>query len=296
VKVLVTGANGLIGSRLAATLSAQGHEVLGLGRGPQRAALLHRYLECDLLDSSRLRQAVLDAGAEVIVNTAALRDVDACEKNPESARAQNAGAVAVLAEAANAVGALLVQVSTDYVFDGAHGPYDEDATPAPLSVYGRTKLEGEAEARKARLWAVARTAVVYGKPLGAQPNFGTWLSHQFLSAPKVRLFEDQWVTPSHALNVAQMLGELCHRKLEGVWHLAGGEAVTRVQFGETFCEVFGVDRLKIEPTRLSAAGLTATRPLRAGLRTAKATHLLENKPWSVREALQRFRAELTERP
>jgi dTDP-4-dehydrorhamnose reductase len=292
VKIFIIGANGLIGSRLSADLFARGHEVLGMGRGERRAPGSFRFVSGDLGNATTVASLLQDERPDVIVNTAGMRDVDGCERAPEAARIQNVQAVEVLAKETRRIGALLIQVSTDYVFDGKSGPYSEEDPPSPLSVYGKTKWEGELAAREAGRWAVARTAVVYGRPWGESSNFGIWLWNRFRSGEPVTLFKDQWVSPTYAGNAAEMLSELCERQLEGVWHLAGSQVVSRVEFGEAFCETFGFERTKISPTSLMQSGLSATRPVRAGLRTDKAKTTLSRGPKALTESLRAFAQEL----
>jgi len=165
MRFLVTGSNGLVGSRVCALLEQHGHEVVGLGRGARRTGGAYRYLPVDLTLEADVLTAIDSAAPEVIIHPASMTEVDACEKNPEAAYAANVTAVAAVAKGARKLGAHLVHVSTDYVFDGDHGPYDEEALPNPRGVYAITKHMGEQAARVfAPGCAIARTAVVYGWP------------------------------------------------------------------------------------------------------------------------------------
>lgn len=289
MRILVTGANGLVGSRLCRQLLSAGHEVTGLSRGPRRGEGAHRYVSCDLTVESEVAAAVESAQPEAIVHTASMTEVDACEKAPEVAYAANVSAAAFVAQAARRSRAHLVHVSTDYVFDGDHGPYDEEALPNPRGVYAVTKRMGEQAAQIfAPDCAVARTAVVYGWPAAGRPNFGAWLVGAFSQKQPVRLFEDQFVSPSLADSVAEMLAELAVRKLGGIWNTCGAEVVDRVSFGRALCEVFGFDPQLITPTRLSDMKLASPRPLRSGLNVNKVAQALKSRPLSLSESLTRF--------
>src|SRR5215218_8113686 len=147
MRLLVTGSNGLVGSRACALAEAQGHEVVGLGRGAQRTGGSHAYVEVDLTREADVLRAVLEAKPDAVLHTASMTEVDACEKDPALAYAANVSAAAHVAKAARAAGAHLVHVSTDYVFDGDAGPYDEGSLPNPRGVYATTKLMGEGAAR-----------------------------------------------------------------------------------------------------------------------------------------------------
>jgi dTDP-4-dehydrorhamnose reductase len=215
-----------------------------------------------------------------------MTEVDACERNPEQAFASNVEATVHVSRTARSIGAHLVHVSTDYVFDGDKGPYGEEDVPNPRGVYAITKHMGEQAVRVlAPSWTIARTAVVYGWPPSARPNFGSWLINALRKGESVRLFEDQFVSPSLAQSVAEMLAELAERRLAGIWNTCGGSIVDRVTFARELCRVFGFDPTLCIPTKLSDAKLASPRPRRCGLRTDKAAAQLETKPLALPEAL-----------
>src|SRR4029453_12610282 len=139
MRITVTGANGLVGSRLCRLLVVEGHTVTAVARGDCRIRGDFQYLSCDLADSDAVGRAMASARPEVVVHTASMTEVDACERNPDSAWAANTLAAAHVAHHARTSGAHLIHVSTDYVFDGLEGPYDEGARPNPSGVYARTK-------------------------------------------------------------------------------------------------------------------------------------------------------------
>ncbi len=291
MRFVVTGSNGLVGSRACALLKQGGHEVVGLGRGARRTTHTDRYLSLDLGLEADVLTAIESAAPDVILHTASMTEVDACEKNPEAAYAANVTAAAAVARGARRVGAHLVHVSTDYVFDGDHGPYDEQALPNPRGVYAVTKHMGE---QAARIFvpgcAIARTAVVYGWPAAGRPNFGAWLVGALEKRQPLKLFEDQFVSASLADSVAAMVVELGARKLGGIWNTCGAEVVDRVTFGRALCEVFGFDASLITPTKMADLKLASPRPLRSGLKVDKARAQLEAKPLSLAESLARFHA------
>ncbi|HZH03592.1 MAG TPA: sugar nucleotide-binding protein, partial [Myxococcaceae bacterium] len=183
-------------------------------------------------------------------------------------------------------------VSTDYVFDGHTGPYAEDAVPNPRGVYALTKHMGESAVKVfAPAAAIARTAVVYGYPPGGRPNFGTWLVETLRRGETVRLFKDQWVSPSLAQNVAEVLVELAERRLGGIWNACGADVVDRVTFGLSLCEVFGFNPGRITPVLMKDLNLASVRPSRSGLTVDKVRKELKAQPLPLAEALSRFREE-----
>ncbi|MCP3138236.1 SDR family oxidoreductase [Pyxidicoccus xibeiensis] len=291
MRFLVTGSNGLVGSRVCALLERQGHEVVGLGRGPRRTGGTYRYVEVDLTREADVAAALASAAPEVVIHPASMTEVDACEKDPEAAFAANVTATAAVARGARQAGAHLVHVSTDYVFDGDAGPYDEQALPNPRGVYALTKHMGEQAARTfVPGCAIARTAVVYGWPAAGRPNFGAWLVGSLEKGQPVKLFEDQVVSPSFADSVAAMLVELGERRLGGVWNTCGGTVIDRVGFGRALCEVFGFDVKLITPTRMADLKLASPRPLKSGLKTDKVRTQLAARPLELAESLARFHA------
>jgi dTDP-4-dehydrorhamnose reductase len=279
VRIVVTGANGLVGSRLVHVLTEHGHEVTKFSR--------------DVVDLSDLKSVQIEIGRampEVIFNTASMTEVDKCEADRERAFRDNVLSAANLASVSRATGAHLIHVSTDYVFDGNHGPYLESDQPNPRGVYAKTKRMGEeAVETLGGSFAIARTAVVYGWPQATRPNFGAWLMTQLLAGEPVKLFSDQFVSPTLADNAAEMLAELGERKCEGIWNIAGAEVVSRVAFGLTFCKELGFDPLLVIPTRLAELNLASPRPMHSGLNVEKALTILENKPMGVIEAIRRFK-------
>lgn len=295
MRFLVTGANGLVGSRLVRLLAPH-HEVYALGRGTQRATDFGRaqYVSIDLGDHDALDQALREIRADVVINCAAMTDVDGCERDPSGAWAANVDAVATLARSAKELDSHLLHVSTDYVFDGDAGPYDIDAVPNPRGVYAISKHAGEEAVRalcaKGR-WTIARTAVVYGWPSTGKNNFGSWLIDALGSGKTVKLFSDQWVSPSHAGNVAEMLAELGTRRMAGTWHTSGAEVVDRVTFGHRLCERFGFDRALVIPSRMADVNLPSPRPARSGLVVTRTTEALAAKPLSLDDSLARLHAE-----
>lgn len=290
MKVVVTGANGLVGSRLCALLARQGHAVTGLSRGPSRIA--QPYASVELTDAAAVKRALDELKPEAVINPASMTEVDGCERDPAGAYAANCSAVATLALETKRLGAHLVHVSTDYVFDGEAGNYAETDVPNPRGVYPITKHMGEEAVRAlAGSWAIARVAVVYGWPPAARTNFGAWLVGALGAAQPVQLFTDQYVSPTLALSAAEMLAELAERRLPGIWHTAGATTVNRLEFAHALCKRFWLSGETIVPSLLADAKLTSPRPKNSGLNVAKALAELKAKPLPLQAALERFHHE-----
>ena len=292
MRVAVTGANGLLGGEAVALLAGR-HEVLALGRGPARLSPgPFAWADADLGDGASVERALLAFRAEAVLHAGAMTDVDACERDVEAAWRVNVGGSEQVARACRALGARLVAVSTDYVFDGEAGPYGEEDLPNPRGAYARTKRVGE-EAALLLVpdCAVARVAVVYSGRPGAKPTFATQVVAKLSRGEEVRAFEDQFVSPTLARNGAAMVLELllgtAHR---GVLHVSGATVLDRVDFARRVARRFGLEG-RIVGVRTADARLLAPRPLRGGLRVDRAAHLLREQPLAIDAALDRFHDE-----
>lgn len=268
---LVTGAHGLVGSRVAARLS--GERVVAVGRD-----------ELDLRDERKIAAVLEEVRPDGIIHCAAMTDVDACEKDPETAWAVNAAAIAVLAKSR----ARLTTVSTDYVFDGSKGDYSEDDAPNPQSRYARTKLAGEQAALAlSKDRAVCRTALVYTGYKNARKQTFAATALQALQQNKpVRAFRDQIGSPTLADNAAEMIIAVHRSGEQGVFHCAGATQVSRVEFVQALARKIEADERLIEPVLLQELKLPAPRPLRCGLRVEKIRKLATPLPLDA--ALDRF--------
>jgi len=289
MRVAITGANGLLGGAAVALLSGR-HEVLGVGRGPCRLpGGGFAWADADLGDGRSVEAALVAFRAEAVLHAGALTDVDACEREPERAWRVNVGGTEQVARACRALGARLVAVSTDYVFDGSRGGYAEDDLPNPRGAYARTKRCGEEAALLvAPDAAVARVAVVYSGRPGAKTTFATQVVEKLSHGQVVNAFSDQVVTPTLAENAAAMTAELLlehdHR---GVLHTAGATALTRVEFAQRVARRFGLTG-EIRPVRTADVKLLAPRPLDSSLRVERAKAMLRAKPLAIDDALEEF--------
>lgn len=292
MRVAVSGANGLLGGEAVAQLAGR-HEVLALGRG---ACRLPRgpftWAEADLGDGRSVEEALRAFRAEAVLHAGAATDVDACEREPETAWRVNVGGTEQVARACRALGARLVAVSTDYVFDGTAGPYSEEDVPNPKGAYARTKRCGE-EAALVLVpdCAVARVAVVYSGRQGAKSTFATQVVEKLSRGEPVKAFSDQHVSTTLAASGAAMCLELLlETNYRGVLHTSDATVLTRVEFAERVARRFGLSG-EIVPVRTADVKLAAPRPLQGGLRVDRAAGMLKNRPLSIEEAVERFLGE-----
>jgi len=288
---LVTGANGLVGSRVVARLAASGERVVASGRGPRRELPAGvEYVEVDLLRPEALRTLIASTRAGAVIHCAAMTDVDGCEADPAQAWTVNVGGTEAAARGCRESSARLVALSTDYVFDGERGPYTEDDPPNPRSVYARTKRAGEEAALLlAPDCAVARVAVVYSGRRGGKRTFALSASEQLLAGKEVRAFQDQVISPTLADNAAEMIVGLWRSGQRGIWHCAGGSIVSRVEFCRALARKLGADESLVRPVPMSSLKLPAFRPAHCGLDVTRIRRLLGAQvPLELDAALDRF--------
>jgi len=294
MSVLVTGANGLVGSCVVRRLASAGEQVVAAGRGARRVAAAGvTYVEVDLVRPDALRALIQSSAPRAVVHCAAMTDVDACEADPVQAWTVNVRATEAAALGCRDSGARLVALSTDYVFDGERGPYSEDDPPNPRGVYARTKRAGEEAALLlAPDCAVARVAVVYSGRPGFKRTFAAAAAEQLVSGKEVRAFHDQVVSPTLADNAAEMVVGLLRSGERGIWHCAGASIVSRVEFCRALARKLRADERLVVPVALSAVKLLAPRPRHCGLQIGRIRRLLgASVPLELDAALDRFVAE-----
>jgi dTDP-4-dehydrorhamnose reductase len=294
MSIVVTGANGLVGSRIVARLAEAGEKVIAVGRGPRRVQASVDYREVDLFrEPAKLGEIIRRAQPAGVINAAAMTDVDACEQNHREAWALNVQTVREAASAAVDAGARFTTLSTDYVFDGAKGSYTEEDAPDPRSIYARTKRAGEEAALiLADDVAVCRVAVVYSGRKGAKNTFAVTAADALQAGRPVKAFTDQVVSPTLADNAAEMVIGVHRSGARGIFHCAGATEISRLEFCRAIARKLRADESLIVPVQLADLRLPAPRPLRCGLRVEKVKRLLgETVPLPLDAALDRFFAE-----
>lgn len=287
MRAVVIGGSGQIGSWLLRTLAERGHEAVGTYATVPFDGLVP-------LDASHLAESaewLRAQNPDVVFYPAGFTWVDGCERDPNRARSANVEQPLNLARAAAEVGARFVSFSTDYVFDGAAGPYAETDPPNPLSVYGRAKLEGEQALGDACL--NLRTTWVYG-PERQGKNFAYQLARALREKGELLCPSDQFSTPSYGPDVALAAVLLAERGEAGIVHVAGPDFMGRVEFARALATAFGLDPAGIIGRPTAELGQGAPRPLRGGLRTARLDARLPDfrmKPLAA--CLADFQARLT---
>jgi dTDP-4-dehydrorhamnose reductase len=239
MRLLVVGANGLLGSNVVYAGQQRGWDVCGTYHSTRPAFDVP--LSQFSLEAHDEFTEVLDAyDPAVVVNCAAMTDVDACEQYPEQAHVLNGETPGQLAAHCERMDVEFVHVSTDYVFDGAaQTPYVESATPNPIQEYGESKLAGErAVGEESASALLPRLSFVWGlhRSTGKLTGFPAWVRDQLQAGDTVPLFTDQWITPTRAGQAAETVLDLIEREATGRYHIACTSCVTPYEFGEILVE------------------------------------------------------------
>lgn len=292
--LLITGSNGLLGAKLIEQAEGR-YRVVGLSRQPRGSAhappvACFRFHQLDICDGAGITALVQQLRPATIIHTAAMTNVDDCERRPQEAWEVNTAGTENVARASRDIGARLVFISTDYVFSGERGPYQEDDPTDPISVYGRTKLEAEKiVSRLCPDAVVARTSTLLGHSPGVRPNFVTWLVEALSGGQQATVATDQTSSPTLADHLASMLLTVAESRVSGVFHTVGAEWLSRYDLALRICKTFSLDPSLIIPAATDALQQAAPRPRHSGLMTNRLQEEIGIQPLSVDEALSRLK-------
>jgi len=290
--LLVTGCNGLLGQKLVTAASGR-YRTAGLDREDHSAVDCDDFYSVDITDRDRVLEVIEEISPAAVVNTAALTNVDACEKERDLAWSINVEGVRHLMDGCRRAGAMMVQVSSDYVFDGEEGPYGEEDEPHPLGFYGTTKLESERVLAAGRLdWAVVRTNVLYGWAQGVRANFALWVISHLAAERYIRAAIDQYGNPTLADSLAAGILLLVSGRHRGFYHMAGADYMSRWAFALKIAKVFKLNHELIAPVLSTQLSQRAPRPHWGGLRVERTARQLNFDVVGVQEGLTKMRKQL----
>lgn len=268
MKLLITGASGLLGLSLALEAMRE-HEVIGVDRGKLKSVPF-QVIKADLLHRNALDSIFDQARPDWLVNCAALANLEACEENPNLARLLNAEIPGELAQACAKKGIRFVHISTDAVFDGEKmEPYTEEDQPNPPGVYSRTKLDGERTVREADAKATIARVNFYGWSLSGKRSLGEFFVNNLTVGKHVNGFTDVIFCPIFVNHTVRLLLAMLEKDLCGLYHVVGGQAMSKYQFGVEVARRFGLRENLIEPKSILSSGLTARRSHNLWLSTHK---------------------------
>jgi dTDP-4-dehydrorhamnose reductase len=283
-KILVTGSEGMLGKALMESLKANGIQAIGIDIKSAENSL-------DITDYEKTKVFIGDIKPDTVIHTAAFTDVDMCEESPEKAYAVNARGAENITRAVKDLKAFLIYISTDYVFDGKNNtPYTEEDTPNPISVYGKTKLEGENFIRNALSdYLIIRTSWLFGK---GGKNFVDTIINKAQTTKTLKVVNDQTGSPTYAFDLAEAIRTLlvANRNLQftAVLNITNQGACTWYEFAKEIIKLKGIKGVDIVPIQSSESSRPAKRPGMSILDCSKYKKLI-NKPLPLwQNALERY--------
>lgn len=287
MKILITGANGLLGSNLCSIYS-KNNEVIATSNTKPTFSNCFNYK----LDITKPEELILIEKIKpyLIIHCAALVNVDYCEEHPEEAELVNTIGTKNIALAAKKSGSYLIHISTDAIFDGQKGDYSEIDKPNPINIYARTKLEAEKEVQSiGDNYALVRTNIYGWNRKKNQKSLAEWMLDKLESREKMPAFKDVLYSPILVNNLAEAILELYGMRFNGIINIAGSESCSKLAFAYRLSEVFGLDKKLILPASVDELKLKAKRSKNMSLNVEKAQKLLKTKLLSVKDGLKTFK-------
>ena len=289
-RFLITGANGLLGQKLVGLLAQQADvDLIATARGENRLPISasYTYRQMDITDRQQIFDVITDVRPDAVIHGAAMTDVDKCELDKEACWAQNVTATESIVVACEATGAFLCHVSTDFIFDGKDGPYNEEAEGNPISFYGWSKYAAERVVMSSSLqWAIARTVLVYGIAHDmSRSNIILWVKKSLEDGKIIKVVTDQFRSPTLAEDLATGCALIAKRQATGIFNISGKEVLTPHEMAIQTADYFGLDKSLITEATAATFTQTARRPPRTGFIIDKAQRELGYEPRSFLEGI-----------
>lgn len=298
-KILITGANGLLGQKLVELIVTSGeYGLVATGRGANRLSKhqgKYTYQSLDITNKAEVDIVFQQYKPDVVIHGAAMTNVDQCELEKENCWLQNVTATRNIAEASLSIGAFLLHVSTDFIFDGSHGPLSEDEKPAPVSFYGYSKLVAEEIVTKLQglKWAIARTVLVYGIAEDmSRSNIILWVKKSLEEKKQIKVVDDQYRTPTLAEDLAMGCYLIAQKEAEGVFNISGKDFLNPLEMAYKTADYFGLDKSFITRADSSTFTQPAKRPPKTGFIIDKARTVLGYEPRSFDEGIAILAAQI----
>jgi dTDP-4-dehydrorhamnose reductase len=299
-KVLITGSNGLLGQKLVQLLTEDENYILhASGKGANRAPSTegYQYHQLDITNKTEVEKVISGIKPDFIIHTAAMTNVDQCESEKDGCWKQNVDAVQYISDAAAKTKSFLIHLSTDFIFDGKQGPYDETAKAIPLSYYGESKLAAEKIVQKTKLkWAIIRTVLVYGLAHDmSRSNIILWVKKSLEEGKTINVVNDQFRTPTLAEDLAMGCYLVMENEATGIFNISGKNMLTPYDMAIKTADFFKLDKKLIVKTDSTKFKQPAVRPMRTGFIIDKAVKNLGYEPHSFEEGIQLLAEQLEER-
>lgn len=294
-KILLTGANGLLGQKTTEVFARETeHELILTDLAPKaEEPRKFTYYELDITNKEAVKEFVKMHKPEIIINVAAFTNVDGCETERELSWRVNVDAVKHLIIASRINSSKIIHISTDYIFDGVHGGYDENSTPNPLSFYGKAKLASEnALIASGVEFTIIRTMIIYGYGRNVKRNFALWLVDKLGNNEPVTIVDDQYGMPTMVDDLGLALNRIVEREKTGIYNVCGSEYISRYDFALKLADIFNFDRGLVIPVKTSELNQAAARPMNSSFILLKAETELGLKPLNVRDGLYLLKSQL----
>ena len=283
--ILITGANGLLGQKLVDLLSKEPSveliaTAIGANRLPSKDA--YTYVSLDITQAQEVLAVFETYKPHVVIHTAAMTNVDTCETDPAGCETLNVDAVRYIMEACAKHDTFLCHLSTDFIFDGEDGPYTEEATPNPISIYGESKLRAEQLIQASSIrWAIARTVLVFGiVPDMSRTNIILWVKKSLEDGKQINVVTDQFRTPTLAEDLAIGCWLIAQKEAQGIFNISGDDFLTPYEMAIKTAEYYHLPVELIKKADSSTFSQPAKRPPRTGFKLDKAKKILGYEPRS----------------
>ncbi len=296
-QILVTGANGLLGQKIILALKDRRDvELVATSRGKNRLASEKGYFfeSMDLTDQRKTEEVIAKHRPDVMIHTAAMTQVDDCERQRDLCWKLNVTTVGNLIRICEVQDIHLVHLSTDFVFDGAKGPYREDDLPHPQSVYAESKLASEQLLQASKIkWTILRTILLYGVAESTKrSNIVLWIKSSLEQGKAIQVVTDQVRMPTLAEDLADACIAAALKGAAGIYHVSGKDLMSIYQMAKEIADFFKLDASLMTPTTSDQLNLPAKRPAVTGFILDKAMRDLNYKPHSFLEGLEIVKQQL----
>ncbi|WP_231425139.1 NAD(P)-dependent oxidoreductase [Pedobacter sp. Leaf250] len=289
--ILTTGSNGLLGQKITEKVLTEGRvKLIATSKGANRYPITngYQYAEMDILDPVQVRTIIEKFKPDAIVHTAAMTNVDTAEANKELCRQLNVEATQNLVSLCEEFNIQLIHLSTDFIFDGANGPYKEEDATNPLSYYGETKLLAELTVKESRAnWAILRTILVYGITNDmSRSNIVLWAKGALEKGLPINVVNDQWRMPTLAEDLAEACLLAVEKNSQGVYHVSGKDYMSIADLVRKVADYWSLDKSIISEISSQSLNQSAKRPIKTGFVLDKTIKDLDYKPHSFEEGLK----------
>jgi len=284
-KLLVLGGSGFVGNYLINILK----EDFQLCITHYGNKTLEDSVKLDIRNSEAVEKIFQRFKPDFVVNLCAIyKNLDFCEQNKKLVLAVNGNSLKLISKLANRYDSLLIQLSTDFVFDGKKGNYKENDEPDPINYYGFSKVEGEKNIKEiSNKFSIIRTSMVYGYN-NIKQTLPDWILNEVENKKEIKLIADQFTTPTYIENLCKMIKEIIEIKCEGIIHLAGPQKLSRFEFAKKLLTLTEIENNYLIPVNLSEFTFSMKMPKDSSLNTEKASKILKQKPEDVEQSLIKY--------